>query len=570
MALVRRHLPGRHQRGGQPHRVQDPRHQRSRQLPYYPGGEFSVAYDITGYDAAAEGNDLAVRGLRGTDSVSVVTDVFEMQVERILTESVEVTSKGTWVTATVRDTVGDYFIAGAEVRRLSDGSLVGYTDGRGRVRALQPNETTESYYVNTTDTDAYEPGVDRIVEVTTPAYVPVATDAEAVLADGDVFDDDEYRKGDIAIQLLDQEGTPLRQAGVPISYALHRAGTPRPELTDAETDARGRVVVPFDPKGEDGRYRLVHAFGGPDGEAVTTTFVAGDARLRLTPARGQGALRREDQVRRPAHHRQAAAPRPPHRPALPARHRDQARAQGRRRHQGRRQAQARREGPHPQERHLHRRRDGQGRTRPARRERPTPRHRQDRQGAGHRPRHVHPEASWLSRWPPPARRGTRRGCWCRPARSAPAVSCAWRTVTARATRSAWCPASRPGARRARSTVRDHRPPPADAGGRARLVALGAGGGRHPAAGARRRSPAGRRSSSRSTTSRWEGRCWSSTGPAAWCACFSARSPTTRVRSGGRSWPRSRRTPRRGAPRPSSPQSRRSSRRSSARPGSGRR
>ncbi|UMG93757.1 hypothetical protein [Nocardioides sp. TF02-7] len=360
-----------------------------------PGGAFDAVLDITGYDAASPDGSLAIRAVRDSDGF-LFADVPEAQV--ITSVSVPtagpVGSKG----MPVRIEVADQdlrSIPGAEVRRTSDGSLVGYTDGRGAVVVLQPTETTESYYVNATDVDAYEEGVDVVTaDIVAPAYQPIPSGTRAVLADGDVFDDDEYREGDVAIQLLDQEGTPLRQAGVELGYALHRAGTQQPELTSATTDARGRVVVPFDPEGEDGRYRLVHTVPGADVPTeATATFVAGDARLRLTPAKGKTPSGGKIKYVGRLTIGKLPLPRPPHRPALPARHRDQARSQGRRRHQGRRQAQAHREGPHPQERHLHRRRHRQGRTRPARRERPAPRHRQDRQGAAHRPRHLHPETA---------------------------------------------------------------------------------------------------------------------------------------------------------------------------------
>ena len=76
-------------------------------------------------------------------------------------------------------------VIGAEVRRSSDGKVVGYTGVDGYLAVDQASGTTDTYYVNTTDTDAYESEIDFMTEpVEVPAYVPVATATEAEFADG--------------------------------------------------------------------------------------------------------------------------------------------------------------------------------------------------------------------------------------------------------------------------------------------------------------------------------------------------------------------------------------------------
>jgi hypothetical protein len=182
-------------------------------------------------------------------------------------------------------------VIGAEVRRSSDGTIVGYTGYDGYLAFEQPSGTTETYYANTTDTDPYESDIDVITEpVAVPAYVPVATATEADFADGTAFDDQEYANGDIALQVVDGRGDPFATTEM-VTYSLYRTVDGPSDPVTESTNEDGRLVVPFDPSAEDGEYTLTYSVpesADPDGEGATqsVTFVAGDAVLGLTPLAG--------------------------------------------------------------------------------------------------------------------------------------------------------------------------------------------------------------------------------------------------------------------------------------------
>ena len=252
---------------------------------YVDGGRYAGVLDITAFDAQA-GDQLAIRAERDSD------DVVAAQLQAQAIGSIQAAGPATTgpttteVPLTVLDT-NALPVVGAEVRRASDGTLVGYTNVDGMVTAKQPNSTDESYYANTSDVDAFQEGTDVATgPITAPEYVPVLADTEAVLADGDVFDDREYAAGDVALQLVDEYGLPF--AGEEeLSYALYPSDGTAPEMTTATTDENGVLAVPFDPSGPDGEYTL--DFTSPssvEGGDHTVTFVAGDAVLGLTPLAG--------------------------------------------------------------------------------------------------------------------------------------------------------------------------------------------------------------------------------------------------------------------------------------------
>ncbi|GAA1764992.1 hypothetical protein GCM10009795_009370 [Nocardioides hankookensis] len=253
------------------------------------GGEFNGALDISAY-GADPGDLLLVGARRDTDDVSPPVTLYAQTLTAASATMDSPTSTGTPVEIRATDQSMNP-IAGAEVRRQSDGSLVGYTDGEGIAIAKQPNSSSETYYVNATDNNAYEGGTDQATSmVTTGAFTPTASDTEVRLADGDVFDDDEYAAGDVALQVVDQNGDPF--TGVDqVSYTLYPTGTTPPAPTTASTDANGRLVVPFAPSGPDGEYTL--EFTGPASTAFpaehSQTFVAGQAALSLSPGSGVAA-----------------------------------------------------------------------------------------------------------------------------------------------------------------------------------------------------------------------------------------------------------------------------------------
>ncbi|NPD06958.1 hypothetical protein HN031_19970 [Nocardioides sp. zg-1308] len=250
------------------------------------GGRFTGVLDIAGFDAA-DGDALAVRAERGSDTVQPA--LLQAQTITSVTASADPVAgpERTTVGITVLDQ-GQRAVVGAEVRRTSDGGLVGYTDALGLVTAEQPNSSTETYYANTTDADGFDEGVDVATEVVaTSAYVPVLEGVEAVLADGAVFDDREHAPGDIALQLVDGAGKPFGSEEQ-ITYALQPSGQQSATPVEATTDAAGRLVVPFDAAGPDGAYTLAFSTPGSPADAAPelVTFVAGDAVLGLTPVAG--------------------------------------------------------------------------------------------------------------------------------------------------------------------------------------------------------------------------------------------------------------------------------------------
>lgn len=255
--------------------------------PEVPGGRFSGVLDIAPF-GVGDGDALAVRARRDSDVVYPTT-LLEQAVTQVRAVGTDVTPERATVSLAVTDQA-DNPIVGAEVRRSSDGALVGYTDGSGRVVAEQAAGSTESYYANSTDVDAFEEEVDVVTDaVTIDPYAPTATTTAARFADGVVFDDREYAAGDIALQVLDEQGLPWAGEDE-VTYSLHPAGTPAPAPEVATTDADGRFVVPFDPSGPDGDYVL--EFSTPssakDSELTTVTFTAGDAELGLAPRAGTG------------------------------------------------------------------------------------------------------------------------------------------------------------------------------------------------------------------------------------------------------------------------------------------
>lgn len=249
------------------------------------GGEFDAVLPLAVFDTE-DGGGVAVRASLGTDDVATGTTYRQEIGSLSHADPTTITSTGSTVDLTVLDTQNQP-VAGAEVRR-SDGELLGYTNGAGVVSTTQAHDTRQTYFVNTTDDDAWEDGVDRSVTVTTPAFVRAATELVPVLADGPVFDDQECAVGDVALQVVDQEGRPFPGTRE-VTYRVHPTESSAPTFTTATTDSDGRLVVPFDPAGPDGSWTLEHAVTGQYPVYRRSTFVAGDARLTLTPGAGRAA-----------------------------------------------------------------------------------------------------------------------------------------------------------------------------------------------------------------------------------------------------------------------------------------
>jgi hypothetical protein len=248
------------------------------------GGSFRADLDITAF-SPGPGDAIALAGELDTDEVHLAA-LYEQTPATVVAFAPEVPAgPPTTVTISVEDST-TVDVAGVEVRRQSDGSLVGYTDGAGVLRDPQLFGSIDSYYVNTTDTDAYEAGTDLTATVAT--YVPSATTALPVLLDGRVFDDDEHAAGDLYFRVEDQsrEGEPM--PGASVSYRIYPTGTTPPATYQtAIANNQGRAPIAFAPQGPDGDYTVDYHLGADADKTVS--FTAGDASLGLTPGSGAAA-----------------------------------------------------------------------------------------------------------------------------------------------------------------------------------------------------------------------------------------------------------------------------------------
>ncbi len=245
------------------------------------GGAFSGDLDLSAF-GADDGDVIALGAERDTDDLEPVT-LQAQTIDEITAASVPVPAgRPADVELTVED-ASNRPVVGAEVRRQG-GALVGYTDGAGVVHAVQTGGQDETYYVNTTDADAFEAAIDKTVTYDAATYVQVATTVTAVSTDGPAFDDDEYAAGDLYLRVDDQNGAYM-DAGTDVHYRLYPTGSAPPAAyATAPTDAQGRVTVPFAPAGPDGSHTLDYHLGSDPDE--TFVFTAGDAVLSLAPSAG--------------------------------------------------------------------------------------------------------------------------------------------------------------------------------------------------------------------------------------------------------------------------------------------
>jgi len=244
---------------------------------YVEGGRYYGDLDLTAFDADA-GEYVAVSAEVDTDEVRPMS-LYAQTVTSVVAQAPTLPAgQPAPVLVTVYDQSSSP-IAGAEVRR-ADLSLVGYTDGAGRVRDVGISGSFTSYYANATDTDAMD-GADVSSSVST--YGPSPDYVQAVALDGREFDDDEYTAGDLTLQVDDATRTPVG-AGVPVNFRIYPSGsTPPATFQTANTNAQGRVTVPFDPAGPDGQYTVDFDIGG---DSRAFRFTAGDSTLSLSPAAG--------------------------------------------------------------------------------------------------------------------------------------------------------------------------------------------------------------------------------------------------------------------------------------------
>lgn len=249
---------------------------------YAFGGSYSADLDITAF-APTPGKVIAVAAELDTDDVHVTPlDAQAISAITVVTPNVAA-GQSVKVTVAVSD-ASSRPIAGAEVRRLSNGSLVGYTNGDGRVIDTATSGSVGSYYVNTTDNDAFEGGTD-LSDAPDP-YSPGAALAFPSLRDGRVFDDQEYAAGDLSVRVDDSYQQPA--PGTNVEYRVYRTGTTPPgTYKTAVANAQGRAPLQFAPSGLDGSYTV--DFHLPAQSDRSFTFTAGDASFKVTPKTGKAA-----------------------------------------------------------------------------------------------------------------------------------------------------------------------------------------------------------------------------------------------------------------------------------------
>ena len=264
-------------------------------------GTFAGSIDITGYDFAGADELVA--------SAATATEDFEgftlyNQVVTTVTATADRTSLPTTPagqTANVVVTVADQNgapIVGAEVRRASDSSLVGYTDANGQVTTTQGPGTT-AYYANATDNDPFveAEGDKRSADVAITSFTPVITTLVATSRDGASFDFDENIAGDIIVQAKDQFGN---NVDVPDAQDLSyyyvltpfdgSPATVRLPATGSDTvtaDTNGAFTLPKLPTTESGTFEL---FAGLTDNGATPADESTPQTSKLVVKAGQSAL----------------------------------------------------------------------------------------------------------------------------------------------------------------------------------------------------------------------------------------------------------------------------------------
>jgi hypothetical protein len=248
-------------------------------------GRFDAGLELT--PAEVEAGTVTLAAERGSDDVLPVSLVPQTigSITAYPSEYVPTGQPGQ-VTVVVSDPEGNP-VLGAEVRRLSDGVVVGYTDRDGVVRATQPGGSTEEYYANATDADGFaaEDGDVQSGPVTTDSYEPVASYVDTVLGDGPVFDVDEYAAGDLAALVYDNQGRPVG-AGESVSYKVYPSDEEAPaDYRTALTNADGIAVLDFDATGASGSHTVASVLTSQAGttEPQLRTFTTGEATMLLSP-----------------------------------------------------------------------------------------------------------------------------------------------------------------------------------------------------------------------------------------------------------------------------------------------
>lgn len=269
-------------------------------------GTWSGVLDITGYNFGT-GDEILLGAFDATDDA----EAFNLYKQTIttVTATADRTQVPTGQTANVTIVVTDQNgnpIAGAEVRN-SAGSLIGQTNGTGRVTTTQ-GPGTQTYYANATDSDAYEPelGDKQSSAITVTQYAPAPTTLAGGSVDGAAFDLDEYAAGDISVQIKDQNGNNITESGRTVRYywtVTPFDGSPASERIPAGTatstavTVNGKATIPLpaatDPNGTYVLNAALDADGLGNGAVAASnvlTFKAGDSNIKFDQASPEQAL----------------------------------------------------------------------------------------------------------------------------------------------------------------------------------------------------------------------------------------------------------------------------------------
>lgn len=256
--------------------------------------DWSSKVDFAGYDwgTASDADQalvIAELGLGGDDAEAVT--LYEQTITTVTATAASTSVQGagtTSATVTVLDQNGKP-VAGAQV--VQEGGPTLYTNSRGQATFTgltgSAAGTTHAFYVNTTDNNAYENGVDFRRTVTVTSYTAAATTATASSADGAAFDFDENDGDDIQVTVKDQNGAPM--AGQTVSYYWEidpfAAGVDNVRVPAAGPDSTATT-------GADGKANIAFPGGQPAGTYTLNYYVNQDG----TPGQGAGDLSGTDLV----------------------------------------------------------------------------------------------------------------------------------------------------------------------------------------------------------------------------------------------------------------------------------
>lgn len=275
-------------------------------------GSWVSMLDIQGYPYGGASDQLLVNA---TEPTGLTEDAEAFTLYKQTITKVTATPKATNVPAgspatpvavTVTDQNGKP-IAGARVKN-SDGTQTHTTDVNGKATFTQ-NPGSDYYYADATNTAGYNPelGDQKSDTVTINQYNAAPTTLKGSSHDGAAFDLDEYANGDITVQITDQNGNPIKEAGRTVQYYWVETpfdGAPASQrfpatlTTPAVTDANGVATISF-PTGQtdpSGSYKLfasldANALGNgaiPEGNVLTVKAGQGD--IKYDAGANTGAL----------------------------------------------------------------------------------------------------------------------------------------------------------------------------------------------------------------------------------------------------------------------------------------